>query len=141
MVLGDDAIYEFSPCLASIENKLLVSWRDHHERQQTDMVDKTFVVFFTPSHLLFLPPLEPATDLLVFSAKEVIALNKGGRLVVSNRLRIECCKGRFGETQVINGIEQVGLSLSVESDEAVKFIRKLEIGFCDILEIEYVERT
>ena len=62
------------------------------------MVDKTLVVFLTPSHLLFLTPLEPTTDLLVFSAKEVFALNKGSRLVVHDSLRIERSKGRFGET-------------------------------------------
>jgi hypothetical protein len=47
--------------------------------------------------------------------------------------RIEC---RLGETQVIDCVQQVGLTLPVQADKTVKFVSKRQVCLADILEVD-----
>ena len=42
----------------------------------------------------------------------------------------------FGEREEVNRVQDVGLSLSVETDEAVEFGGKLKRGFADVAIVE-----
>ena len=56
--------------------------------------------------------------------REVVALNHKEVLVVCDDLTVDVCEARMAERQVVNGVEQVGLSLAVVADETIHVGRK-----------------
>ena len=57
-------------------------------------------------------------------------------LAVGDVHRVNSVVGGLGETEQIDGIVDIRLALSVQSDKAVQFIREVQLRLADILIIE-----
>ena len=60
VVLRDNYIEKSPPLVAAVFYQSPVLRTDHHQRQQSDMVNHPFVVFLPVAKLLLLPALHPA---------------------------------------------------------------------------------
>lgn len=103
------------------------------------MVDEALVVLLATAELLLHSALDTAGDDLLFRvAVEVIgALNHRHVLVVGDVLAINSVVRRFGETEVVDGVKDIGFALTVETNETIEFIRESELRFTDILVVDY----
>lgn len=139
VVLRDDTIDETATLVAAIGDKFAVLRRDHDQRDETDMVDEALIVFLTTAELLLDATFDAAGDDLRFRvAVEVIgALNHRHVLVVGDVLAINSVVRRLGEAEVVDGVKDIGLALTVETNETIELIRETELRFTDILVIDY----
>ena len=103
------------------------------------MVDEALVVLLATAKLLLHSALDTAGDDLRFRvAVEVIgALNHRHVLVVGDVLAINSVVRRLGEAEVVDGVKDIGLALTVETNETIEFIRETELRFTDILIVDY----
>ena len=103
------------------------------------MVDEALVVFLATAELLLDATFDAAGDDLRFVVmiEMVGALNHRHVLVVGDVLAVNSVVRRFGETQVVDSVQYVGLALPVEPNETVEFVREAELCFTDILVIDY----
>ena len=103
------------------------------------MVDEALVVLLAMAKLLLHSALDTAGDDLRFRvAVEMIgALNHRHVLVVGDVLAINSVVRRLGETEVVYGIKDIGLALTVETNETIELIRETELRFTDILVVDY----
>ena len=62
-------------------------------------------------------------------------MNSEEFLAMTDILLVGCGELALAESEVVNGIENVGLARSVKSHEAVDFLRKLHVGRLAVLEI------
>jgi hypothetical protein len=62
-------------------------------------------------------------------------MNGKKRCVVPDILLIDRVEIAFAKGQVMNGIQEIGLSCPVQADEAIDLIRKVKFGLRIILEI------
>jgi len=144
-VLADDAVHKLAASIAAVEDEFVVGRRDHDERDEADMVLQALVVFLAATERLLDPSLEREGELreggVLLIAAVVGALDHGKRSRVHDVLRVERREGRLGEREVVDGVEQVGLALAVETHEAVDVVGEGEVGLGDVLEVEYVEMS
>ena len=56
-----------------------------------------------------------------------------------NVLTVNGVVRRFGETQIVDGVQDVGLALPVEPYETIQFIREMQTRLSDILVVQYVQ--
>ena len=103
------------------------------------MVDEALVVLLATAKLLLHSALDTAGDDLLFRvAVEMIGtLNHRHVLVVGDVLAINSVVRRLGEAEVVDGIKDIGLALTVETNETIEFIREAELRFTDILVVDY----
>ena len=139
VVLRDDTIDETATLVATIGDEFAVLRRDHDQRNETDMVDKALVVFLATAELLLHSAFDAAGDDLRFVVMmEVVgALDHRHVLVVGDVLAIDGVVRRFGEAQVVDSVQYVGLALPIEPNETVEFVRETELRFTDILVVDY----
>ena len=139
VVLRYDTIDETATLVAAIGDEFAVLRRDHDQRNETDMVDEALVVFLATAELLLHSAFDAAGDdlRLVVMMEVVGALDHRHILVVGDILAINGVIRRFGETQVVDSVQHVGLTLSVEPNETVELVREVELRFTDILVVDY----
>ena len=103
------------------------------------MVDEALVVFLATAELLLHSAFDAAGDdlRLVVMMEVVGALDHRHVLVVGDVLAIDGVVRRFGEAQVVDSVQYVGLALSVEPNETVELVREAELRFTDILVVDY----
>jgi len=135
--LRDDDIHETASLIAAVFDQCAVLRADHDKRQKTDMVGEALVVGLAQPKLLLLTTLEPAGDPERLRLGGIQTLHHRHRLGVGDVERIDGVVGRFGETEQVNAVEDVGFALSVEPDKAIQFIRKVQLRLTDILVIQY----
>ena len=139
VVLRDDAIDETATLVAAIGDEFAILRRDHDQRDETDMVDEALVVFLATAELLLHSAFDAAGDdlRLVVMMEVVGALDHRHVLVVGDVLAINGVVRRFGEAQVVDSVQYVGLALPIEPNETVELVREAELRFTDILVVDY----
>ena len=142
VVLRDDAIHEAPALVAAFADEFAVLRTDHDQRNKADMLNEAFVVFFAAAELLLNTAFDAAGDDFLFRGgmvKGVSPLNHSHVFGMRNILTINSVVRGLGEAEVVDGIEQIGLALAIEPDQAVEFIREAEGSFSDILIVEYAD--
>ena len=51
-------------------------------------------------------------------------------------LRIDGIERRLGEAQIVDSIQQIGLTLTIKPDKAVELVGKRQVRLLDVLEID-----
>ena len=102
------------------------------------MVGESVVVLLVPLELLLLAAFETAGKLIVNTAvTRIIALNHKEGLSVRNIGTVDRTYCALAEREVIDGIEQIGLSHSVATYKAVYLARKSKRNIGQIPIVEY----
>ena len=141
VVLRNDAIHESPALVATLADEFAVLRADHDQRNESDMFDEAFVVFLAAAELLLHSAFDTARDDFFFRSvvKDIAPLNHGHVLVVRNILTVNCIVGGFGETEVVDSIQQIGFALTIEPYKTVEFIRETKCRFSDILVVDYAD--
>ena len=134
-------VHKAASLLAAPGNEFIVGRGHHHKRNCANVVGKTVVVLLVPLELFLLAALEAAGELAVGPAvTRIIALNHKEGLPVRNIGTVDRTYGALAEGEIIDCIEQIGLSHSVASYETVYLARKSkrDIGQIPIIEYRYI---
>ena len=120
--LRNHHIHETAAFFTAARNQQRVGWRNHHQRNQTNVIRQTRILLFIPLELLLLPSFQPAVDLLRISVIRLIkALHNEKVLVMTDILRINGIRRTLAERQIIYRIHQIGFSHTIPSDNAIHF--------------------
>ena len=134
--LRKEHIDEAAALAAGLIHQNGVGRRGHNDGYQTDMVRESFVLFLAAANLLRTLLVEQHGDcLLSIVSAHVCALHRGRLLSVPEREAVDGVEVALGHRQVVDGVEQVGLSLAVVPVDAVQPLRKLNLSFRNVLEI------
>ena len=138
VVLTDDHIDEATAFFAASVDENLVGWRDHHERNQSDVLRDASVSLLAPANDLFLPHFQAAMDVL-FRAVLVLVetLQRHELLAVPDAQGIDTAAITATETEDMDGIKHIRLSLTIAADEAIQLRREVQLRLGNVLIIEY----
>ena len=120
VLLGDNGIEETASFVTTLFDELIVLGTDHDQGDKTYMVNEAFVVFFAASEGLFHAAFDATSEGLF----AICALYHCHFFAVGDILAVRGSESRFGEGKEVDGIEQIGLALSVESDETIELVRE-----------------
>ena len=134
IILRNHHIHKTAAFLTPPCNQFGIGGRNHDQRQETDMVRKTTVLFLISLELLFRTALHPAINLLGSSVLCFIkALNDKEVLFMTNILRINRIAGTFAERQEIHRIQQVRFPHAVLAEKTIQFGGKINLHLFQIL--------
>ena len=90
-----------------------------------------------PHHFSF-ATLQGDADLKVSLASCVVALKHHVGLAVTDDRAIVTCRNKTAaHTQVIDGIEHIGLALPIVAYQAIELGREIQLRFGDVLVVDY----
>ncbi len=138
VVLADDHIDETAAFFAASADEDLVGWRDHHERNQADVLRDAAICLLAPANDLLLPHFQANVDVLLRAVLVLVkALQRHELLVVPDAQSIDAAAITAAETEKMDGIEHIRLSLTVAADETIQLWREVQLSLGDVLIIEY----
>lgn len=129
-----DAVKEFAPVFPAARDDVAVIGRDHHGGVFPDMFADLFIRDLTGGEGLF-AVLPYAGHFLRRLAVHEDAADTKAVLVVLHIIFIPALEIAFGEAQVINGIQQVGLADAVKPRNAHYFLPEGKAGMGEIPEL------
>ena len=134
--LRQEHIDETATLAARIVHQGGVGRGRHHYRDQADVVGEAGVLLLAAAYLLGTVFGEQDGDRL-FSAvgAHIGALHGGCLLSVPESEAVGSVEIALGHRQVVDGVQQVSLALSVVPVDAVQPLRELDLSFRNVLEI------
>ena len=140
LALRDDDVEETATLLAASRNQLLVGGRDDDQRDESDVLGYPLVCFLPPSHYLSLPRLQTAVDVFRAAVLPLVSgLQHHELLSVAHRHAVLAREAALAHRQEVDGIQHVGLPLTVVSDETIDARREVKICLGNVLIVKYGE--
>ena len=103
------------------------------------MIEHALVLLLAVTELLLLSALDGARDLNRLGISQtwlILTLYHGEVGFVADVLGVNGVEGGFGETQIVDGIQEVGFALTVLTDKTVEFVGKRKTRLVDVLEVD-----
>ena len=101
------------------------------------MLGQTLVFFLVAFEMFLGTPLQSAVyPLLVAMVMPVTGIEHKEVAVVVQHLRVNGVEGAATKRQVVDGIKQIGLTLSVLPDETIHLRREVKGGLPDVLIVD-----
>jgi hypothetical protein len=99
------------------------------------MICQPGIFLFIPFKGFFLVSFKPALNILLFSFKIKSSLYHKKRGLMQNVLAVNRVEKAFAERKIMNCIQEIGLSLSIGTCEAIDAWNKLKLCTVVIFEI------
>jgi hypothetical protein len=137
--LADDRVHPLSPHLTAPLNQLCIVRGDHHRGKPTDVVGQTSVELVVAFELLFGTSLDAATHTLFHIQALKITLHQHEGLAMRDVLGIDGVEITLAKAQIMDGIENIGLSTSVVAKEAIHLRTQLQICTSVVFEVNQMK--
>ena len=137
VILRYHHIHQSPTLVATAVNEQRIRWRDKDDGYEPNVLRQSLVLLLVPLEVLLRASLHATVDRkLIAIARFIGAFYHEEVLLVVDHLRINSGEGTTTERQIVDRIEQVGLTFTVMPDEAVDLSRQFDICRQDILIID-----
>ena len=120
ILLGELLVDEAATLVAPSEDELVVLWRDDDQREGTDMIAELGILLLVALEDLAMPWADLQEQLtLVAEVASVDGIEHGSLLPVLHGEAVGDREVTLGEGEVVQRIQQVGLSHPIEANEAI----------------------
>ena len=140
VILRDDHIHQPAAFVATAIDEQRVGGRDKDNRYQPDVLRQTSILLLVALEMLFRTTFHSTIDTHFICCLGMVfaigALQHKKILIVVHDLRVDGREGTSAERQVIDGIQQVGLTLTVVTDEAIHLRRQRNVGRQDVFIVD-----
>ena len=133
--LRDGVVDEFAALFAVADDELVIVGGDHNDGHHAYVVAHFFVRNIVDAEVFFLSDGEFADYFAVFVFDGSLCFEAHEICTESYVLLIGGVEIAFGERDVVDGIEDIGLAHAIAADEAIHFFRKSKVLSFVVFEI------
>ena len=138
VVLRYHHIHETTALLAPTRNQVGVGRRNHHQRNEANVVGQAGIFLLIALELLLLASLHATIHLFGIARFRFIhPLNHKKVLLVHHVLRVDGIRGTLAERQIIHRIQQICLPHTILTDDTIHLGREIQFHLLQVFIIQY----